>query len=161
MSAGSVDVSDEDKRRHREVEKSLKEVRIEFHSFSCIYANILSQYCVLTTLCIVRRSRSWPHRLRYVEMIPKFNILAKTAPQGTAVGIWRFRKVYDSEGESLCLDIINCCRTDILSANASHPSCAILITRSRVLQTAHFQQPYARAQIRSGFDGRYGITGFS
>lgn len=46
MSAGSVEVSDEDKRRHREVEKSLKEVRVQFHSFSCIYANILSQYRV-------------------------------------------------------------------------------------------------------------------
>jgi hypothetical protein len=33
MSAGSVEVSDEDKRRHREVEKSLKEVRVQFHSF--------------------------------------------------------------------------------------------------------------------------------
>jgi hypothetical protein len=31
MSAGSVEVSDEDKRRHREVEKSLKEVRLQFH----------------------------------------------------------------------------------------------------------------------------------
>jgi hypothetical protein len=50
MSAGSVEVSDEDKRRHREVEKSLKEVRIQFHSFSRIYANVLSQYRVLTTL---------------------------------------------------------------------------------------------------------------
>ena len=77
MSAGSVEVSDEDKRRHREVEKSLKEVRVQFHSFSCIYANVLSQYRVLTTLFIVRRSRSWPHRSRYVEMIPKFVILAK------------------------------------------------------------------------------------
>jgi hypothetical protein len=77
MSAGSVEVSDEDKRRHREVEKSLKEVRDQFHSLSCIYANILSQCRVLTTLCIIRRSRSWPHRSRYVEMIPKFNILAK------------------------------------------------------------------------------------
>jgi hypothetical protein len=133
MSAGSVEVSDEDKRRHREVEKSLKEVRVHFHSFSCIYATILSQYRVLTTLCIIRRSRSWPHRLRYVEMIAKFIILAKTAPQGTAVGIGRFGKVYYSEGESLCVDIIKCCRADILSANAPHPSCAILITRSRVL----------------------------
>lgn len=42
MSGGSVEVSDEDKRRHREAEKSLKEVRI--------YANILSQYRILTTL---------------------------------------------------------------------------------------------------------------
>jgi len=50
MSAGSVEVSDEDKRRHREVEKSLKEVRVHFHSVSCIYANILSQYRILTTL---------------------------------------------------------------------------------------------------------------
>lgn len=33
MSAGSVEVSDEDKRRHREVEKSLKEVRVQFRSF--------------------------------------------------------------------------------------------------------------------------------
>ena len=133
MSVGSVEVSDEDKRRHREVEKSLKEVRLQFHSFSCIYANVWSQYRVLTTLCIIRRSRSCPHRLRYVAMIPKFNILAKTAPQGTALGIGRFRKVYDSKGESSYLDITECCRTDILSANAPHPSCAILITRSRVL----------------------------
>ena len=78
MSAGSVEVSDEDKRRHREVEKSLKEVRVQFHSFSCIYANIMSQYRVLTALCIIRRSRSWPHRLRYVEVIPKFDIFAKS-----------------------------------------------------------------------------------
>jgi len=49
MSGGSVEVSDEDKRRHREAEKSLKEVRIHFHSFSCIYANNLCQYRVLTT----------------------------------------------------------------------------------------------------------------
>jgi hypothetical protein len=133
MSAGSVvEVSEEDKRRHREVEKSLKDVRVQFHSFSCIYANILGQYRVLTALCIIRRSRSWPHRSRYVEVIPKLNILAKPRRKGTAIGIGRFRKVYDSEGES-CLDIVKCCRTDILSANAPHPSCAILITRSRVL----------------------------
>jgi hypothetical protein len=133
MSAGSVEVSDEDKRRHREVEKSLKEVRVQFTLFRAYMPIFCVQYRVLTTLCIIRRSRSWPHRLRYAEMIPKFNILAKTTPQGTAVGIGRFRKVYDSEGESLCLGIIKCCGTDILSANAPHPSCAILITRSRVL----------------------------
>jgi hypothetical protein len=45
-------------------------------------------------------------------MIPKFNILAKTALQGTALGIGRFRKVYDSKGESLHLDITECCRTE-------------------------------------------------
>jgi hypothetical protein len=77
MSAGSVEVSDEDKRRHREAEKSLKEVPVQLPFFLCIYANISSQYRVLTTLCIIRRSKSWPHRLRYVEMIPKFNILVK------------------------------------------------------------------------------------
>ncbi len=47
MSAGSVEVSDEDKRRHREAEKSLKEVRAQFSLFfSCIYSNILTQ-CLL------------------------------------------------------------------------------------------------------------------
>lgn len=76
MSTGSVEVSDEDKRRHREAEKSLKEVRVQFHTFLRIHANILSQCRVLTTSCIIRRSRSWPHRLKYVEMILKFNILA-------------------------------------------------------------------------------------
>ena len=51
MSAGSVEVSEEDKRRHREAEKSLKEVRVQSHSFfSCIYSSILSQHHVLTTL---------------------------------------------------------------------------------------------------------------
>lgn len=38
MSAGSVEVSDEDKRRHREVEKSLKEVRISlFRAYMPIF----------------------------------------------------------------------------------------------------------------------------
>jgi hypothetical protein len=45
MSAASVEVSDEDKRRHREAEKSLKEVRIHF---LCIYA--VSIRFVLTIL---------------------------------------------------------------------------------------------------------------
>lgn len=45
--------------------------------FLCIYSNILIRYRVLTALCIIRRSRSWPHRSRYVDMIPKSNILAK------------------------------------------------------------------------------------
>jgi hypothetical protein len=49
MSAGSVEVSDEDKRKHREAEKSLKEVRIRFHTFPLhIHANI--NRVVLTTL---------------------------------------------------------------------------------------------------------------
>jgi hypothetical protein len=71
MSTGSVEVSEEDKRRHREAEKSLKEVRVQFHSFFRAYIR------VPTTLCIIRRSRSWPHRSRYVDMITKSNILAK------------------------------------------------------------------------------------
>ena len=40
MSAGSVEVSDEDKRRHREAEKSLKEVRIQFSLFLRAYIPI-------------------------------------------------------------------------------------------------------------------------
>ena len=40
MSTGSVEVSEEDKRRHREAEKSLKEVRVQFHSFFCAYIPI-------------------------------------------------------------------------------------------------------------------------
>jgi hypothetical protein len=74
MSAGSVEVSDEDKRRHREVEKSLKEVRFQFTTF---FVHIC-QYLVLTTLGTIRRSRRWPHRLRCVEMIFTFNLLAKS-----------------------------------------------------------------------------------
>ena len=35
MSVGAIDVSDEDRRRHREAEKSLKEVRIR-HSCLCL-----------------------------------------------------------------------------------------------------------------------------
>jgi guanine nucleotide-binding protein subunit alpha, other len=41
VSGGAAEVSDEDKRRHREAEKSLKEVRVEsryFLSFYHIYA---------------------------------------------------------------------------------------------------------------------------
>jgi hypothetical protein len=34
MSVGAVEVSDEDKRRHREAEKSLKEVRVESTTLS-------------------------------------------------------------------------------------------------------------------------------
>ena len=34
MSSGSIDVSEEDKRLHREAEKSLKEVRIPFYILS-------------------------------------------------------------------------------------------------------------------------------
>ena len=49
MSAGSVEVSDEDKRKHREAEKSLKEVRTRSHTFPLhIHANI--NRVVLTTL---------------------------------------------------------------------------------------------------------------
>jgi len=33
MSVGAVEVSDEDKRRHREAEKSLKEVRVQCQHF--------------------------------------------------------------------------------------------------------------------------------
>lgn len=33
MSTSSVEVSDEDKRRHKEAEKSLKEVRIQFRTY--------------------------------------------------------------------------------------------------------------------------------
>lgn len=40
MSAGSVEVSEEDKRRHREAEKSLKEVRVQFHTFYPAYIPI-------------------------------------------------------------------------------------------------------------------------
>ncbi len=40
MSSGSVEVSDEDKRRHREAEKSLKEVRVQFPIFFCAYMPI-------------------------------------------------------------------------------------------------------------------------
>jgi len=37
MSVGAIDVSDEDRRRHREAEKSLKEVRIPlFTAHTCI-----------------------------------------------------------------------------------------------------------------------------
>ena len=124
MSGGSVEVSDEDKRRHREAEKSLKEVRI--------YANILSQYRILTTLCIIRRSRSWPHRLKYVDVIPKFNILAKPRRKVLLLGSGDSGKSTILK-VSLSLHTIKYCRADILSANAPHPSCAILITRSRVL----------------------------
>ncbi len=73
MSSGSVEVSDEDKRRHREAEKSLKEVRVQFPIFSVH----ICPYLVLTTLGITRRSRRWHHRLRYVEMIFTFNLLVK------------------------------------------------------------------------------------
>jgi len=41
MSVGAIDVSDEDKRRHREAEKSLKEVRIQ-HS----WLSLLRIYCI-------------------------------------------------------------------------------------------------------------------
>lgn len=40
MSVGSIEVSEEDKRRHREAEKSLKEVRVQFHSFFRAYIPI-------------------------------------------------------------------------------------------------------------------------
>jgi hypothetical protein len=40
MSAGSVEVSDEDKRRHREVEKSLKEVRVQFRPYMPLFESI-------------------------------------------------------------------------------------------------------------------------
>jgi hypothetical protein len=53
MSAGSVEVSEEDKRRHREAEKSLKEVRIQSTHF---FVHI-SQYYVLTSLCIYHQAK--------------------------------------------------------------------------------------------------------
>jgi hypothetical protein len=45
ISAGSVEVSDEDKRKHKEAEKSMKEVRIQFPVFfPCIYVDINRLY---------------------------------------------------------------------------------------------------------------------
>ena len=41
ISAGSVEVSDEDKRKHKEAEKSMKEVRIQFPIFSLAYMSVL------------------------------------------------------------------------------------------------------------------------
>jgi hypothetical protein len=40
MSSGAAEVSDEDKRRHREAEKSLKEVRVETTTLSIILPHI-------------------------------------------------------------------------------------------------------------------------
>ena len=44
ISGGAIEVSEEDRRRHREAEKSLKEVRIQCSplAFQCIYAYLPS-----------------------------------------------------------------------------------------------------------------------
>jgi ABC-type polysaccharide/polyol phosphate transport system ATPase subunit len=76
MSAGSVEVSDEDKRKHREAEKSLKEVRIRFHTFPPCSICHHQPYCT-DHFVIFRQGKRCPHRLRYVEVIPNINVLAK------------------------------------------------------------------------------------
>lgn len=65
ISAGSVEVSDEDKRKHREAEKSMKEVRIQFPSFSLAYKPVCTDHSLyrqarqkMASQVKVRRDRS-------------------------------------------------------------------------------------------------------
>ena len=95
MSASAVDISDDDKRRHREAEKSLKEVRLIHPGNICASPEQIPlhrRWCVLSGEAKV----SIASQGALVILSPES--LAELCPLGITIGIWRFGKIYYPQG---------------------------------------------------------------
>jgi hypothetical protein len=104
-SAGATEVSDEDKRRHREAEKSLKEVRVKTTTLSTAYIRIcgvssLSVHSQLIKICCqAKQKMSSQVKVGTVS----FTRFARSKPvlQGIAIRVRRFRKIHHPQGTYL------------------------------------------------------------
>lgn len=131
MSSGGIDVSEEDKRLHREAEKSLKEVRrrpvctqeTHFDGIVGQSENVSSGQGISQLGRASSASETESHVLGFTSRIRR---------------LWQ---------------------VDHPKADAAYPQRAILIARSRVLPTARIYQYYSRSEIPSRRHGRHGSRG--
>jgi hypothetical protein len=95
MSATAVDISEDDKRRHKEAEKSLKEVRVIYPGNICASPE---QITLRRRWCVLSGEAKVSIASQGALVIPSSETLAELCPLGITIGIWRFRKIYYPQG---------------------------------------------------------------
>jgi hypothetical protein len=99
VSAGATEVSDEDKRRHREAEKSLKEVRVELQ-LSTAYMYIFGvrfPMCSRLNICFQARQKL-ASQVKVSAAAPSALPYFLTYSQGIIIRVRGFRKIYHPQG---------------------------------------------------------------
>jgi hypothetical protein len=94
MSATAVDISDDDKRRHREAEKSLKEVGVTHSADIC---GSLSKY-PLGTWRVVSGEAKVSLTSQGALVLPNPETISEPCMLGITIRIRRFGKIYYPQG---------------------------------------------------------------